>query len=115
MNRLFPLYYKGSGHQVIDESCIKMASCAATLPSQTWSKICMESLDVTVRHSSLFHTWGKNTKVSPHGLYFDVANSLTKSLRGTNTRLYTDHAYSSIKLFSKSILCFVQAQIVVTL
>ena len=26
MNRLFPLYYKGSGHQVIDESCIKMAS-----------------------------------------------------------------------------------------
>ena len=27
MNRLFPLYYKGSGHQVIDESCIKMASC----------------------------------------------------------------------------------------
>ena len=26
MNRLFPLYYKGSGHQVIDKSCIKMAS-----------------------------------------------------------------------------------------
>ena len=26
MNRLFPLYYKGSGHQVIDESYIKMAS-----------------------------------------------------------------------------------------
>ena len=26
MNRLFPLYFKGSGHQVIDETCIKMAS-----------------------------------------------------------------------------------------
>ena len=26
MNRLFPLYFKGSGHQVIDETCRKMAS-----------------------------------------------------------------------------------------
>ena len=42
----------------------------------------------------------KNTKVSPHGLYFDVVNSLTKSIRGTNTRLYTDNAYSMVKLFT---------------
>ena len=39
----------------------------------------------------------KFTKVSKHGLFFDVVNRLTYSLRGTNVRVYTDSAYSSCK------------------
>ena len=39
----------------------------------------------------------KNSKISKHGLFFDIINRLTYSLRGTNVRLYTDSAYSSCK------------------
>ena len=111
MNRLFPLYYKGSGHQVIDESCIKMASPDSVLQFcklkpgakfawKVWSRCDSQTLQNPYLLQFIPYIGKKNTKVSPHGLYFDVVNSLTKSIRGTNTRLYTDNAYSSIKLFT---------------
>ena len=39
----------------------------------------------------------KLTKISKHGLYFDVLNRLTYALRGSYARIYTDSAYSSCK------------------
>ena len=39
----------------------------------------------------------KLTKISKHGLYFDVLNRLTYSLRGSYARIYTDSAFSSCK------------------
>ena len=46
----------------------------------------------------------KLTKISPHGLYFDVVSRLTHSVHGSNARIFTDSLYSSCKLF----LFFVQ-------
>ena len=44
--------------------------------------------------------WGrKHTTVSKNGLFFDVVQELTKPMHGSNVRLYTDSAYSSIKTF----------------
>ena len=111
MNRLFPLFYKGSGHQVINESCIKMASCnsirqfctskpGAKFAWKVWSRCDSQTPQNPYLLQFIPYMGKKNTKVSPHGLYFDVVHSLTKSIRGTNTRLYTDNAYSSVKLFT---------------
>ena len=111
MNRLFPLYYKGSGHQVIDESCIKMASrdsirqyCkskpGAKFAWKVWSRCDSKTPQNPYLLQFIPYLGKKNTKVSPYGLYFDVVNSLTKSIRGTNTRLYTDNTYSTVKLFT---------------
>ena len=41
----------------------------------------------------------KHTKVSKNGLFFNVMQELTKPMRGSNVRLYTDSAYTSIKTF----------------
>ena len=111
INRLFPLYYKGSGHQVIDERYIKMAShdsirqyCKSKPGAKFAWKVWLRCDSQTPQNPYLLqfipYMGKKNTKVSPHGLYFDVVNSLTKSIRGTNTRLYTDNAYSMVKLFT---------------
>ena len=111
MNRLFPLYYKSSWYQVIDESCIKMVSrdsvrqyCTskpgAKFAWKVWSRCDRQTPQNPYLLQFIPYMGKKNTKVSPHGLYFDVVNSLTKSIRGTNTRLYTDNAYSSVKLFT---------------
>ena len=89
MNRLFPLYYKGSGHQVINESCIKMAShdsvrqyCMAKPGAKFAWKVWLRCDSETPQNPYLLqfipYMGKKNTKVSPHGLYFDVVNSLTK-------------------------------------
>ena len=41
----------------------------------------------------------KHTTVSKNGLFFDVVQELTRPMHGSNVRLYTDSAYSSIKTF----------------
>lgn len=46
-----------------------------------------------------FYLGKKNTQVhSKFGLYFQIIDELTKSLRGTNVRLYFDSLYTSIPL-----------------
>ena len=110
LNDLFPKYYKHSAHQVIDETSIKMASrdsvrqfCpqkpGARFAWKVWSRCDSESPQKPYLLQFIPYLGKKHTKVSKHGLYFDVVNALTKSLRGTNVRLYTDNAYSSLKLF----------------
>ena len=107
MNRLFPRYYKGSSHQAIDESMIKtkshdsMHNYHPMKPSKFGFKIWSQCDSKFAERPYLIqfepYLGKKFTKVSKHGLFFDVVNRLTYSLRGTNVRLYTDSAYSSCK------------------
>ena len=44
-----------------------------------------------------FGKW--HTKVSKHGLYFDVVNRLTELIHGHNVKLFCDNLYTSLPLF----------------
>ena len=100
MNKLFPMYYKFSSHQAIDESSIKTKS-RDIMKNYCKSKPAKWAFRVWSRCDSTFpdkpHLGKKLTKISKHGLYFDVLNRLTYSLRGSYARIYTDSAYSSCK------------------
>ena len=107
MNRLFPKYYKFSSHQAIDESSIKtksrdiMRNFCKSKPAKwafrVWSRCDSTSADKPYLYQFKPYLGKKLTKISKHGLYFDVLNRLTYSLRGSNARIYTDSAYSSCK------------------
>ena len=107
MNTLFPRYYKGSSHQAIDESMVKtrsrdsMRNYCPMKPSKWGFKIWSRCDSKFPERPYLIqfepYLGKKFTKVSKHGLFFDVVNRLTYSLRGTNVRVYTDSAYSSCK------------------
>ena len=107
MNHLFPSYYKGSSHQAIDESMIKTKS-RDSIRNYCPIKPCKFGFKIWSRCDSKFaerpfliqfepYSGKQFTKASKHGLYFDIVNRLTYSLRYTNVRLYTDSAYSSCK------------------
>ena len=127
MNRLFPHYYKFSSHQAIDESTIKTKSrdCMCNFNKcklskwgfQVWSRCDSTFPEKPYLYQFEPYLGKKLTKVSKHGLYFDVVNQLTYSLRGSNTRVYTDSAYSSCKvaLFLLKHCIFLRVQQEVTL
>ena len=108
LNELFPKYYNYSEHQVIDESSVKMKSRdqvkmflknkPCKFGWKVWSRCDSESPQKPYLLQFEPYLGRKLTKVSEHGLYFDVVNRLTRSLRGSNVKLYTDNAYSSCKL-----------------
>ena len=109
LNHLFPKYYKYTSHMALDESSVKtqsrdgmkmyMKNKPAKFGFRLWS-ICAS---LTPERPYLFrfepYLGKKLTKVSRHGLYFDVVNRLTHNMRGSNARIFTDSAYSSCKLF----------------
>ena len=49
-------------------------------------------------HQLAIYLGKEETKTTKHGLYFDVVNDLTKSLRGHHFQIFTDNLYSSIPL-----------------
>ena len=110
LNKLFPKYWHYSGHICVDEITVKMRSCDHVrqyLPQKpskwgwkVWSCCDSDSPHSPYLLSFIPYLGKKYTKVSKYGLYFDVVNELTKPMRGSNVRLYTDSAYSSIRTFS---------------
>ena len=109
LNRLFPKYYRYTSHPALDESSVKTKSqdgmkmfnlCKpCKFGFRIWS-LC-ESINPEQPYLFQFEPYlGKKlTKISPHGLYFDVVSRLTHSVCGSNARIFTDSLYSSCKLF----------------
>ena len=109
LNRLFPKYYRYTSHLALDESSVKtksrdgmkmfMLSKPCRFGFRIWS-LCV-STNPEWPYLFRFEPYlGKRlTKISLHGLYFDVVTRLTHSLCGSNARIFTDSAYSSCKLF----------------
>ena len=99
MNKQFMALCGTGGNCAIDESMIK---CKSRLPYIIYQpqKPVHHGIQVFVRsnspmgHMQQFQIYvdSKMTKVSSNGLYFDVVNSVTKALHGTNARVYFDHA-----------------------
>ena len=107
LNKLFPRYYQHGKRQTIDESSIKMKSKDAVrifspmkpakFSWKVWSRCDSESPSKPYLLQFIPYLGKKHTKVSKYGLFFDVVNELTKQLRGSNARVYTDSAYGNVK------------------
>ena len=111
LNHLFPKYYRFTSHMAIDESSVRtkskdaMRMFMANKPCHFWFPYMVsllqyqptETLPVSIQ--TIFGQ--KYTKVSEHGLFFDVVNRLTQSIGGSNTTIFTDSTYMSCK-----VLCF---------
>ena len=108
LNKMFPKYYGHGKNQTVDESSVKMKSKdsvrmfsplkPAKFAWKVWSRCDSDSPQRPYLLQFIPYLGKKHTKVSKHGLFFDVMNELTKSLRGSNARLYTDSAYGSVKI-----------------
>ena len=66
---------------------------------KVWSCCNSDSADKPYLLSFIPYLGKKHTKVSRNGLFFDVVQELTKPMRGSCVRLYTDSAYTSLKTF----------------
>ena len=66
---------------------------------KVWSCCNSHSPDQPYLLSFIPYLGKKHTKVSKNGLFLDVVQELTRPMRGSYVRLYTDSAYSSIKTF----------------
>ena len=66
---------------------------------KVWCLCNSDSADKPYLLSFIPYLGKKHTKVSQNGLFFDVVQELTKPMRGSCVRLYTDSAYSSLKTF----------------
>ena len=110
LNNLFPRYWHYSATVCIDESTIRMRSRDSVKqfnPSKpnrygwkVWSCCDSDSPQKPYLISFIPYLGKKFTKVSKHGLFFDVVTKLTEPMRGSNVRLYTDSAYSHLRTFS---------------
>ena len=109
LNHLFPKYYRFTSHMAIDESSVKtkskdaMRQFMANKPCRFGFRIWSRCSSTNPQRPYLFqfepYLGKKYTKVSQHGLFFDVVNKLTQSIRGSNATIFTDSAYMSCKLF----------------
>ena len=109
LNCLFPKYYRYTSHLALDESLVKtksrdgMKMYMLSKPCRFGFRIWSLCASINPKRPYLFrfepYLGKKLTKISHHGLYFDVVNRLTHSLHGSNARIFTDSAYSSCKLF----------------
>ena len=109
LQKLFPKYWSFGSTICIDESVITMKSKDSVkqfLPQKpskwgwkVWSCCDSDSPDQPYLLGFIPYLGKKNTKVSKNGLYFDVVQELTKLMRGSNVRLYTDSAYTSLKTY----------------
>ena len=109
MQKLFSKYWSYGSNVCIDESVIPMKSKDSVkqyLPNKPskwgwkiWSCCDSDSPNRPYLLSFIPYLGKKHTKVSKNGLFFDVVQELTKPMCGSNVRLYTDSAYSSIKTF----------------
>ena len=107
LNKMFPQYFHYSGHVVLDKSTVAMKNrdnCKQYNPSKpakwgwkVWSLCDGNDIEKPYLLSFSPYLGKKHTKVSKYGLYFDVVQKMTKPLRGSNVRLYTDSAYSSVR------------------
>ena len=66
---------------------------------KVWSCCDSDSADKPYLLSFIPYLGKKHTKVSRNGLFYEVVQELTKPMRGSCVRLYTDSAYSSLKTF----------------
>ena len=110
LNTTFSHYFQFSGFVCLDESSQK---CRARLSEVQFNPVKpirrglkMFSLCDSKTSDSCYLLkfdpyFGKcHTKVSKHGLYFDVVNRLTELIRGHNVKLFCDNLYSSLPLFT---------------
>ena len=117
-DKLFPKYFHYSSHIILDKTMVTMKSrdhcqmyCLAK-PSKwgwkVWSLCNGEDIDKPYLLAFSPYLGKKYTKVSKYGLYFDVMKEMTKSMRESNVKLYTDSAYSSVRnlLYVKKHLIF---------
>ena len=110
LNRVFPKYWHYGQHICIDETTVRMHSrdsvkqFCPNKPSRYGWKIwsCCDSDSPHTPYLLKFipYLGKKYTSVSKNGLYFDVVTKLTEPMRGSNVRLYTDSAYTSIKTYT---------------
>ena len=106
LNKVFPRYYHYGAHVVLDESMVAMRShdnCHQYCPQKpckwgwkVWSLCDSEYIDRPYLLSFSPYLGKKNTTTSKYGLYFDVVQQMTKFMRGSNVKLYTDSAYFSL-------------------
>ena len=102
----FPKYFHYSSHIVLDELTVAMKNCdhcrmyCPAKPSKwgwkVWSLCDGQDIDKPYLLSFSPYLGKKYTKVSKYVLYFDVVKQMTKPIRGSNVKLYTDSAYSSV-------------------
>ena len=106
LNKVFPRYYHYGAHVVLDESTVAMRSrdnCCQYCPQKpckwgwkVWLLCDSEYIDRPYLLSFSPYLGKKNTTTSKYGLYFDVVQQMTKFMRGSNVKLYTDSAFSSL-------------------
>ena len=109
LQKLFKKYWKFGHHICIDESVISMKcrdGAKQYMPGKphkwgwkVWSCCDSDSPDKPYLLSFIPYLGKKHTTVSKNGLFFDVVQELTKPMRGSCVRLYTDSAYTSLKTF----------------
>ena len=105
--KTFPLYYRAGEHQSIDEGMIPCKSRIDFLqympdkPKKRGVKVFIRCESKSgYMHQFDVYLGAKNADQpkSRHGIYFDLVNSLTKTLRGKNHKVYFDNLYTSIPL-----------------
>ena len=106
LNKVFPKYHYGP-HVVLDE--LTVAICSHDSSGQFFHKkpckwgwkvfsLCDgEYIEKPYLLSFSPYLGKKYTPTSKYGLYFDVVEKMTKFMRGSNVKLYTDLAYSSLR------------------
>ena len=107
LNKVFPKYYHYGPHVVLDESTVGMHSCDSSRqfcpqkPCKWGWKVFLlcdsEYIEKPYLLSFSPYLGKKYTPKSKYGLYFDVVQKMTKFMRGSHVKLYTDLAYSSVR------------------
>ena len=108
LNTVFPMYYKFSEFQAIDESLVKTKCHLPNIiycpdkPARRGLKIWCRCDSKNSRSCYLFkfepYMGKRHTEVSRNGLYHDVIFRLCSDLKGSNVKLYFDNLYCSLSV-----------------